>query len=376
MPVTERPGVPVHQHILYDTPDAARNAVRGHLRIVACLTCGFVFNASFDLSLMSYGESYENDQTHSPAFSAHVDQLAKRLLNEDRVYNSRVVEVGCGNGKFLKALVQASTSGNVGWGFDPSYRGPDSDLDGRLQFIRSFYSAEHASLSPDVVVCRHVIEHVPDPMTLLSHIAAASSGARVFLETPDVAWILRNNVIWDFFYEHCAYFSRRSVEAAFQRTGFVDASISTVFGGQYLWVEATSRSRSAQDWRANPGDIATLVKDYVSNESVVRTRWNSTINTLSKAGTIAIWGAGAKGVTFASLFDPDASLFSAVVDLNPVKQGRFLAGSGHAIVAPSELKGRKAKSIILMNPNYREEVEQRLVSESIDARLVVDPFLS
>ena len=50
--ITERPNVPVHQNKLYDTQADARAATRGHLKIVACLTCGFVFNAAFDLSIL------------------------------------------------------------------------------------------------------------------------------------------------------------------------------------------------------------------------------------------------------------------------------------------------------------------------------------
>ena len=105
--ITERSSVPVHQNKLYDSQTAARSATRGNLKVVACLTCGFVFNASFDLTLMSYDADYENDQTHSPLFSLHVNTLADRLLNESGVRNSRIVEVGSGKGTFLRTLVEA-----------------------------------------------------------------------------------------------------------------------------------------------------------------------------------------------------------------------------------------------------------------------------
>ena len=374
--ITERPNVPVHQNMLYGSQDAARHATRGHLNVIACLNCGFVFNASFDLSLMSYGKGYDNDQTYSPAFSAHVDILADRLLQDSDVRNSRIVEVGCGKGTFLKALVESPNSGNVGWGFDPSYTGPDTDLDDRIHFVRSFYSAEYADLSPDVVICRHVIEHVPKPATLLSQIRQASSGARVFVETPDVEWILRNEVIWDFFYEHCSYFSPRSLAAAFRRAGFGDVESTHMFGGQYLWVEATATDRNASKSKDDPGAIAQLVENYVRKESEVRARWSDTIESLRKKGAIALWGAGAKGVTSASLFDPQTELINCVVDLNPAKQGRFIAGSGHPIVSPSALSRLGVRSVVLMNPNYLGEVQALLKREKIDVNVVAELELS
>jgi len=358
--------------MLYDTPTDARKAVRGQLEIMACLTCGFVFNASFDLKLMSYGSGYENDQTHSPAFSEHVRQLANHVLNESNVRDSRIVEVGCGKGDFLRALVGSPSFGNVGWGFDPSYTGPDADLDGRARFVRAFYSADHASISPDVVVCRHVIEHVPDPTTLLAEIGRASRGARVFLETPDVEWILRNQVIWDFFYEHCSYFSPHSFAAAFSRTGFDDESISHVFGGQYLWIEATASRPARSSSRDAPGEIAELVACYRSREKAVLGDWGDTIAELRTQGAIALWGAGAKGVTSAGLFDPGAELISCVVDLNPTKQGRFVAVTGHPIVAPQDLIEFGVRNVILMNPNYLSEVRLLLAQERVEVSIVVE----
>ncbi len=51
-------------------------------------------------------------------------------------------------------------------------------------------------------------------------------------------WVLRNQVIRDFFYEHCALFARTALITLFQTAGFKIESIRHVFGGQYLWVEA------------------------------------------------------------------------------------------------------------------------------------------
>ena len=370
--ITERPNVPVHQNKLYESSADARAATRGHLKVVACLKCGFVFNAAFDLSLMTYDQTYENDQTHSPAFSAHVDGLAHRLLSDGGVRNSRIVEVGCGKGTFLKSLVQAD-SGTVGWGFDPAYTGPDKAVDGRVEFVRSFYDRAYADLAPDAVVCRHVIEHVPEPAILLAEIRQASIGARVYIETPDVEWILRNSVIWDFFYEHCSYFSPHSFATAFGRAGFRDVKSTLVFGDQYLWVEATTSSseRGAQTY--DPGDIAELARSYLRKESEMLARWNDAIESLRKSGPVVLWGAGAKGVTSASLFDPRAEKLSGVVDLNPRKQGRYIAGSGHEIFSPTELKRRGVKSVVLMNPNYLDEIRRLLEAERINVNIVVEP---
>jgi SAM-dependent methyltransferase len=371
--VTERFNVPVHQNMLYNSLEAARGVSRGHLRIVACLDCGFVFNATFDPELMRYGAGYENDQTYSPAFTSHVEKLLTHLLARHEVRNSCIVEVGCGKGDFLRMLVEDESSGNVGWGFDPSYLGPDRDLEGRLNFVRSFYPEEHAHISANFVICRHVIEHVPDPATLFARIHKNGNDALLFLETKDVEWVLANAVIWDFFYEYCCYFSPRSIANALQQVGFAGVSSRHMFGGQYLWVEAsTSPGRIAMP-RNPEARTQRLVDNYVVRESEMSARWNGTINSLRESGGVALWGAGAKGGTFASLFDPRAEILSCVVDLNPAKQGRFIAGSGHPIVAPSELRTFGVESVVLMNPNYLDEVRDLLAREKISVNLITEP---
>jgi Methyltransferase domain/C-methyltransferase C-terminal domain len=362
--------------MLYQSQLAARNAMRGRLEVVACLDCGFVFNATFDSTLMSYGAGYESDQSHSPAFASHVEKLLSDLLNQKNVRDTHIIEVGCGKGAFLRSLIEAPESGNTGCGFDPSYVGPESDDDGRLRFVRSFYNEEHVSIRADVVICRHVIEHVPDPVTLLTRVGRSSPSARLFMETKDVEWILRNAVIWDFFYEYCSYFSARSMTTALLRAGFGDVTSEPIFGGQYLWVEASGSSSEVRSTPPTSDTIEHLVTGYARRESEMLSRWTETIEGLSRVGPVALWGAGAKGVTFASLFDPQAERLMCVVDVNPAKQGRFIAGSAHPIVAPSDLKTFGVRNIILLNPNYLQEIEAILQQENLDVNLVMVPGLA
>jgi len=77
---------------------------------------------------------------------------------------------------------------------------------------------------------------------------------------------------------------------------------------------------------------------------------------LAEHGGVAIWGAGAKGVTLVDLCDPERRLVACVVDINPRKQGRFVPGTGHPIVAPETLREKGIRHVIVMNPNYEQEV--------------------
>jgi len=371
-PFLKRSQVPVHQNLVVISQDAARAVTRGELDMVACEDCGFVFNRALDLARLAYGEDYDNNQSCSAYFDNYLDGLVKDLVARQGVRDSTIVEVGCGKGQFLRKLVSFPGANNIGFGFDPSYVGPDTDLDGRLAFRRCYYDDTCTDVAADVVVCRHVIEHVPEPMALLRSVRAAlahSSKARVFFETPCVEWILRNRVVWDFFYEHCSLFTADSLSLAFARSGFAVERVEHIFGGQYLWLEARATD-AVLPWAQSSPEIALLARAYGADEAVLRQKWLAGLLKLKTKGKVALWGAGAKGATFANLVDPDCTLISCVVDLNPNKQGRYIPGAGHPIIAPADLHRHGIKSAVLMNPNYREENLRLLAVAGIEIDLI------
>jgi SAM-dependent methyltransferase len=278
-------------------------------------------------------------------------------MEEKNVQNCSVVEVGCGKGAFLRKLVQDEKYNNRGYGFDPSYACELSEMGGRLRFEKRYYDSNSANIPADVVVSRHVIEHVPDPIGLLKTIRKAliySSHARVFFETPCVEWILQNKVIWDFFYEHCSYFTAESLTLAFELSGFKVEEVKHIFQGQYLWLEATISDEGVPFTKA-PGFVTRLAKEFAVLENEMKNNWKTKIQNLASRGKIALWGAGAKGVTFANLIDPDRELIDCIIDLNPNKQGKYIPGTGHPILSYQEIANRGIKTAILMNPNYYEE---------------------
>ena len=368
-----RPAVAVHQNLLMSDEAAAKGISRGRLSMRFCGACGFVFNDAFDASLLGYGAEYDNTQVLSPAFAEHVDHLVDHLVRDRGVRGARIVEVGCGKGAFLSKIVERKDAENIGIGFDPAYVGPSESLDGRLRFVPSFYDERAADVPADVVVCRHVIEHVADPVALLRSVRRALAGspqARVFFETPCVRWILENQVVWDFFYEHCSLFTADSLTSAFEKAGLVVRDVRHVFSGQYLFLEATPSAQPlAHRSRLGALDVPALATRFAEHEAECSATWRDRLERLSAARRVVVWGAGAKGVTFANLIDPDRRLIDCVVDINPAKQGKYLPGTGHPIVAPASLVGREVVLLVL-NPNYLREIEQTVARLRLDAEII------
>lgn len=71
-------------------------------------------------------------------------------------------------------------------------------------------------------------------------------------------------------------------------------------------------------------------------------------------------GGASKGVVFALLRDRSGCPVSNVIDINPAKQGKYLAGTGLQVFSPEfALKTLpKNSTVYVMNLNYLKEIKQ------------------
>jgi hypothetical protein len=282
------------------------------------------------------------------------------------------LEVGCGQGQFLAEIIeQAGSRLRSAVGYDPAWRGKHEDIQAGAHIFKCNFDRESAARlrhAPNVVVSRHTIEHLSRPLEFLKNIRIALGGmstALIFIETPSIDWILQNNAMHDFFYEHCSIFSLQSLRLALEKSGFPAASVRSVFGDQYLW--ATNQALAVP--ALEELDMHHQGKSLASAETYA-THWRTKMIEAARRGRVTIWGAGAKGATFAMLMDPDDGHLDCAIDINPQKQGKFLAGSGLMILSPEDASRRAPSTIFLMNPNYEQEVRETASKLGIEAVIV------
>src|SRR5438093_3109267 len=155
--------VPVHSCLLLPTREEAERFPRGTIRLAFCEDCGCIWNTEFDPTLTAYSPAYEDSQAFSPRFRTFADELAAELVERYDVHGKRVLEIGCGKGDFLLRL--CGLGGNSGTGIDPavdSVEGAESDAEG-VTFIADVYSERYTGIPADLIVCRHTLEHLPNP---------------------------------------------------------------------------------------------------------------------------------------------------------------------------------------------------------------------
>jgi SAM-dependent methyltransferase len=368
--------VPVHCNLLWPTREAALNAPRGDIRLASCNTCGMIYNLAFDPSRMRYAQAYENSLHSSPRFQAYAEELAARMIEKYQLQGKTIIEVGCGKGEFLSLLCRSG--GNRGIGFDPSYDGrvKDQEASQGLHFIRDYYSAAYAAYSADLICCRQVLEHIQDPRDFLQRLRQTVGDRRetvVFFEVPNVLYTIRDLGIWDIIYEHCSYFSAPSLTRIFQEVGFTVSHVYVTFGDQFLCVEASQAMETPSSPTEPLEDVEELLGLVRAFEEHYRHKvglWTTNLNQLrSRANRVVVWGAGSKGVTFLNTVR-NGHQVGYVVDINPRKQGMYVAGTGQRIVAPEFLHGYRPDTVLVMNSIYKDEIRDLLRRLKVLAEIV------
>lgn len=335
--------LPVFQNRMFSTAQEATACARGDVVLVQDPKTGLIFNRAFRPELMQYDADYQNEQAVSSVFRSHLDEITRIV---DRHFRGcSLIEVGCGKGYFLEHL---DALGFEITGLDPAYEGVNPKV------IKARFSPE-AGLQAEGIVLRHVLEHIQQPADFLAELCEANrGGGSIYIEVPCFDWICRHRAWFDVFYEHVNYFRLDDFRRLFGRIH----EAGHVFGGQYLYVVADLASvrRPSAGGRGAfefPADFTASVERHAGK---IRARQAAQ----GASGSSVVWGGASKGVIFSLFMQRAGAQVDLVVDINPVKQGRYLPATGLRVSSPEEMLAQVAAGadIYVMNGNYLAEIRR------------------
>lgn len=369
-------GVPVHSVLLMESRDIAVQYPKGDIKLGFCGNCGFVSNTAFNGAVHEYSTQYEETQGFSGTFQAFHTRLAEMLIEKYDLHQKTVVEIGCGKGEFLKLLCQLG--GNRGIGFDPAFvkeRNPaPASLD--IEFVQDFYSEKYASVTADFFCCKMTLEHIPNTAEFIKIVRSAVGNnpkVKVFFQVPDVIRVLKDLAFWDIYYEHCSYFCAGSLSRVFREAGFRVLETWTDYDDQYLMITAEPAQEIGPITEvelAAPQAVTQAIQHFVPQQTSQVNHWKQRLSEIrAKGGRAVIWGSGSKGVAFLTMLNLNDAI-EYVVDINPYRQGKFMAGTGQQIVSPEFLRDYKPDVAIAMNPVYQSEIQKDLTRMGLATSLL------
>ena len=98
--------------------------------------------------------------------------------------------------------------------------------------------------------------------------------------------------------------------------------------------------------------------------------WRRRVQDAVELGPVVLWGSGSKAVAFLAAVHPVSEAVEHVVDINPHRHGFYMPGTGQQILSPDELVTVAPRTVIAMNPVYRQEIAADLEARGIEADLV------
>ena len=161
------------------------------IRYYSCPDCGFVFsqpdqNYNLSNTITDFEPAYLDyfsEKKHDEKNHAALVQLLKKYKD---LSNARIMDVGCGSGKFVRYLRR---HGYTAFGLEPSSALFNTFLKNDQFFFQSSvheFLKAHPADKFDVIIVADVLEHIEDPASFVFEISSMLlPDGILFISTPD-----------------------------------------------------------------------------------------------------------------------------------------------------------------------------------------------
>ena len=293
--------------------------------LFACARCGHVQNTSFyaetiphDLGLKMYNQGHQ--------WSAHLDTQIETLVTMIGP-DATVLEVGCGDGRFLKRIGSHIPKGRM-IGIDPAASFSSSGLE---LISRRLRPDDIRQIGPDLIIIRHVLEHLEHPRLMLEQIASEClKPTLIYAEVPCFDPALSEGRCADLLYEHCSHFREQSFRALWSCISTELITQNSPLNGEVL----CCLRRVLPDSRTD-----SFVDLYCEKTKTQPTRLMNTLQSLVDTGNpVVVWGGTGKAAALLNRSGFKGPLL--VVDSHEQKVGGWVPGLGLPITSPKNIKGQ------------------------------------
>jgi SAM-dependent methyltransferase len=324
----------------------------GRLTIVACDSCGHLSNSAFDVRQTDelYSALVLTNEPISPGMIAAVNETATLIMRHLRP-GSTVLEIGGGGGALSLALARRTARVDL---VEPSRAlGAERFVGTGVTLHRAMFPTPAVSGRRfAAVVCRQVIEHIPEPAGFLATIRAGLTEDGVaYIELPSADDILHRASIVDFHYPHVHYYRRSGMEVLLADAGFEIIEVIDVKHGHdvgFLLRAGVPR----QDVCANPSDIS----PRALSSALAERRAQGLRRLKAIDGPIALYGANAYAQALLGLYQ-DTIRFAIMFDDTATYAGRSVSGPAGDITIEPPSGARLADVAAVIITAYLHDAE-------------------
>lgn len=289
-------------------------------------------------------------------------QFVSDWLIKELPFNSKILEIGCHDGFMLNELRKA---GHTVIGVEPSpfahYAKETYKLDVKNEFfVDGMFEKEEF----DVVIMRHVVEHVPDPVAFVAAaVKTLKKGGIAYIEVPNSQWSLEYSFFPEFHVDHISYFTMNSLKQLLNRTGLNENIHTEAFNAYmrfpFLMTLASKTSEIEHYANVLSTDLFLnfSVQDSINNFLANYKTYINSLSNLRDLGKVAVWGSGSIGTQYAidgNWYDNNI----VYVDPNKISQGMVLSVTGQLINSPDILRSYKPDILLIASGWEKDSINQ------------------
>lgn len=265
---------------------------------------------------------------------------------------ARILEIGCFDGAFLSLLGK----GYDLLGAEPNPMGRVASERYGVQIVPKYFSADDFETeSLDLVIMRHLIEHIPNPQEILKECKQVlKPDGRLFIETPWIEHTLRGNVIGNFYHQHLHYFSRESLSILLQSVGFHIIAHGIKDFRQFVVAEPSEISKTPEAPAAYAETVHSLFHAYRSFSQDLSLALQDWLNFSNE--TLAVYGASSTATGIIHLMAGAMDRVSYVVDGDPRKRDMVLPATEAIVREPDYLLKMPVGAVLIASDLFKNEI--------------------
>ena len=348
------------------------------LKVLVCNQCWLAQTEDYTGADELFDADYAYFSSFSSSWLQHAEQYVTDMVGRFGLNaQSHVVEVAANDG-YLLQFVKAKNIPCLG--IEPTASTAASAREKGIEVFEEFFGVELAKRlvaegkQADLTAANNVLAHVPNINDFVAGFSylLKPNGVATF-EFPHLMQLVKHTQFDTIYHEHFSYLSLTAVNRIFEKNGlqvFDVQEISTHGGSLRVFAQRKDQGKhkvtvTVTALLSQELSVGMKTEAYYANfqQQANRVKYDL-IQFLIKAkheGKKVIgYGAAAKGNTLLNYAGIRPDLISAVVDLNPAKQNKYLPGSRIPIVNESIIRQEKPDYVLIMPWNLRNEVTEQL----------------
>ncbi len=348
------------------------------LKVLVCNQCWLAQTEDYAGAEELFDADYAYFSSFSSSWLVHAKQYVTDMVNRFNLNKkSYVIEIAANDGYLLQYV---KADGIPCLGIEPTASTAMAAREKGIEIVEAFFGVELAKnlvaqgRQADLTAANNVLAHVPDINDFVAGFAhlLKPNGVATF-EFPHLMQLIKHSQFDTVYHEHFSYLSLTAVNQIFNQNGlqiFDVQEISTHGGSLRVFAQRKDQGQhkiTAAVDALLATELAAGIKteayyvDLQQRANLIKHDLIAFLIEAKREGKKVIgYGAAAKGNTLLNYAGVRPDLLSAVVDLNPAKQSKYLPGSRISIVDESIIRQQKPDYVLILPWNLRNEVTEQL----------------